>query len=177
MTSAGGQVVTATYGLGEIPLYVCEGCVVPMKTMASVTTPPDPLMWTVWPGGAAGGGGSYWEDDGVSLEYASATCEAGAVCFTLAWSRAGGVLNATAGASRGSYAGMPRTRSQGLALRGVGLPSAVACNGVPAPRSATAVPGWYVADAWSLAVTTGSVVVTCAPTDPAAAPLKIQLAF
>ena len=180
---AGGQVVGGEYTLGEVPLFVCEGCVVPLKTMASVVTPPDPLLWTVWPGGAAGGAGSYYEDDGVSVDYkttaacGSGTPSAAAACFSFTWARAGRTLTATATAA-GSYSGMPPVRSQGLVLRGgVAPPAGVTCSGAPVPEG-PGVPGWYVvgAAASSLALPAGAVVVTCGPA-PVSVSVVVALNF
>jgi hypothetical protein len=85
-SSNDGIEVTADYSVGEIPIYVRAGAVVPMRTYASLaqtTAFSDPLVWVLWPTVTAGGGAAtVVEDDGATLRF-----ESGATATTtMKWS-------------------------------------------------------------------------------------------
>ena len=49
-THKGPVAVSQTYSQSDIPVFVRAGAVIPLKTMASVTSPaPDPMMWLLYP--------------------------------------------------------------------------------------------------------------------------------
>lgn len=142
------------YGLQDIPLFAKAGCVIPMKTMESVTAvAADPLIWAVWPATPSGGTSNYcafqlYEDDGDSLEF-----ETGAYARTLtevSISDSGSAsTTVTVHPAVGSYTGQPAQRSQQVHFRGFGSggpPQVLTVNGAPIPPG-TGAPGWYVVSA------------------------------
>ena len=79
VTHVGPALLSKNYSLGEIPMLVLAGSVVPLKTMASVSAlRPDPLVWAIFvPGEGANDGkeqqlvgkAEAYEDDGNTREY------------------------------------------------------------------------------------------------------------
>ena len=63
--------VTVKASLSDVPLFVRAGSMIPMQTMVSQATSPDPLVWAMMPicGDGGTGSGSYYEDDGKTLSY------------------------------------------------------------------------------------------------------------
>lgn len=115
----GGTVVTATYGLGDIPLFASAAQLVPLQTNASVWTPyADLLLWAAWPGATSGLGSAY-EDDSESLAYESAAGAVASATYTAStpqWSHApaGTTITVQHSGWTGAYAGAPVTRSTGV---------------------------------------------------------------
>ena len=99
--------ISAEYGLGDTPVFVRAGAVVPTRTMRSAYhTTADPLVWMV-AAGAAAGQGEVYEDDGESLGFKVGE---GAVT-TLRLLTAHNQLRATVSASNGTFAGMASSRA------------------------------------------------------------------
>ena len=91
--------VTATYALHELPIFVREGSVVPLRTAASLGQTvafSDPLVWSVWPGhGAAAathGGATVVEDDGATLRFET---ELATATTNMSWTVVGNDEDAT----------------------------------------------------------------------------------
>jgi hypothetical protein len=114
----GGQTIRmATDDLDRLPLFVRQGAVIPMQPAATWIEHgrnPDPLELHLWP--AAAGGCLLIEDDGISLGYqrgetadlaVSYRCDDGRCIIDLA-------------PVRGSYRGMPASRTVTIHLHGVG---------------------------------------------------------
>jgi alpha-glucosidase (family GH31 glycosyl hydrolase) len=165
----GPTVSTVTYGLGDIPLFVKAGSLVPLQTMASVFGNfADPLLWTAWTG-ATTGTGSLYEDDGDALDYMKGEYASTTASYTAAAD--GSSWTVVIAATSGSFAGMPATRNYGVQLRVGGAYTSVTkstCNGSPVPQVPGPSPdptaaGWYFvnATAHSLAAPAGSFVLTC----------------
>ena len=159
--------VTAAYGLGDIPLFVRAGALLPLKTLADIAGDfPALLVWTLFPG-APVGAYTLYEDVGDGLAYKSG--EFVATAAAAADSPARVTLTVSAAVAEGALpAGFPQERAHALQVRGAtsrGTPQTVTVNGASVPEGA-GVPGWViVADAdHTLAAPAGSLVVTAAPT-------------
>jgi alpha-glucosidase len=139
-----GPLEGGVFGLGDIPLFV-RGGVLPLKTMASVAGNfPDPLVWALFPGSAAGGYTLY-EDDGDSDAYRGGEYVTQAVNFT----RTGDSITLTASPAASSGAlppGFPSARGLVVQVRGMAVaPRQVQVNGLAVPEAAEGVsPGWYL---------------------------------
>jgi alpha-glucosidase (family GH31 glycosyl hydrolase) len=118
----GGAETNVVYGLGDIPLFVNASQMVPLQTNGSVWQAyADPLVWSVWPGQASGGGFAY-EDDSESLAYESGAGATAAATYTWTGVQSGGdvggtVVTVTHAGWVGTYAGAPATRSTGVQVR------------------------------------------------------------
>ena len=181
----GPIVKTAQYGLGDIPVYVRAGAVIPTRTMASAyVTTADPLVWMVSPAGVAGQGTVY-EDDGESLGFREGSASTTTLSYTT--TLAGGrQVSLMASASNGTFPGMAAARAQWVVLYGQAAPpSSASCDGKPLAKTASGVaPGWWVAeksdekagDDNELMVEAPSLVLACdsRPTD---APREIKVAW
>jgi len=154
-TYSGPTTITETFGLGDIPLYVVGGSIVPFKssTMENVQTTSPDLVWTTFPGGS-GGSTVVYEDDGDSLQYQQNVFATIAASYTYDGSK----FTFSIQPVNGTYAGMPSSRQQSLQLRGFKTPVSVTANGDPINQGHS-VPGWYVSSDFSLTETIGAVVV------------------
>ncbi len=164
--AGGAQAPPLAYGAGDIPLFV-RGGILPLKTMASVAADfPDPLVWALFPGAAAGGYLLY-EDDGNSEAYSGGEFVTTAANFTRAGGAAPSAVALTIAPAQAGEAlppGFPAARAHVLQLRGAaasGAPAAVAVGGAPLAPKAPGAPGagWYMATAHSLAEAAGSLVI------------------
>ena len=166
----GGVTVDRFYSLGDTPLFVRAGSVVPMMTFASVSAPaPDPLVIAVFPAfGAAVAATNYslFEDDGESQSSAHTV-----TLLTARFDRGGaggagalGMTNVTISASQGTWAGAPAARALHVHVRGFGAGVAsvtVAGAAVPAGAPGCAGACWFVVSeaAHTLLVPAGTLVV------------------
>jgi hypothetical protein len=135
--------ISAEYGLGDTPVFVRAGAVVPTRTMRSAYhTTADPLVWMV-AAGAAAGQGEVYEDDGESLGFKVGE---GAVT-TLRLLTAHNQLRATVSASNGTFAGMASSRAHWVVVHSLGLlPSSATCDGKAVQHTAAGVaPGYWLA--------------------------------
>ena len=159
---AGPATVRSAVALSEIPLFVRDGGLVPLKTMSSVADDyPTLLVWTVWPG-AAQGNYTLYEDDGDSDAYQGGEFATTTASFT---GGDGKVFTLAVGGAVSTGAlptGFPVSRSHSLQLRGVAAAgkavSSVSCNGTPVAKGEDS---WYVSTADTLAESTGALVVAC----------------
>lgn len=152
----------------DIPVFVRDGAVLPMRTMNSTHVPfVDPLVWATWLGDLHNGTGALYEDAGDGLP--AAVLVSGAVGgrsarTEAAWAAKSHFANGSRsslafaiGPTVGSHAGQQHSRTHVVQLRGGGgPPRAVAVNGLPARRlpgpaagppacAQGALPCWYVA--------------------------------
>ena len=141
----GGKVFSRSYTLGEIPIFVRPGSVVPLypEGLRDLATPPDCLILQVFPGEE--GCTSLYDDDGTSQGY-----RRGEFARTHVTSRrAGQVQRVHVDAMRGHYRGRPTTRSYVVELLDAGIPESVEVNGEPLPYSAEPKPrSWLFDAAW-----------------------------
>lgn len=103
-TENGGSTVTASAPLSLIPLYVKAGSIVPMGPEIQYATESiDPLEIRVYKG--QDGAFTLYEDEGDGYAYESG--QSAQISFT--WSESAQKL--TIGARKGSYPGMPQSRT------------------------------------------------------------------
>lgn len=135
----GDTLLTRTYSLQEIPLFVREGSIIPMQPdMAySGRKVPDTLMLDLY----AGGGSRFtlYEDDGVSLDYRQ-----GKYMTTLLrqFSSSKGALSVTIGPARGAFNGRPVERTYILTMHGCKSPHSVLLDGRRISQATGTGPGW-----------------------------------
>ena len=164
--AAGTLLPSRNYTLAETPLWAKAGAVLPTRGVESAyVAVADPLVWLVVPGAGAGAGEVY-EDDGVSTAHrvgnqevqasssdsGSSSSSSAVTTIAHAWTRAdgassGATWSATVSAANGTFDGMPASRSQCVALKGVRvLPAAAACDdGLPLRHTAPgAAPGFWL---------------------------------
>ena len=160
----GPTTISATYGAGDMPLFVRDGGLLPLKTIASVARYADPVVWALWPSAAAAGNATMYEDEGDSDAYqggqwvttvANYTSSAGSVILTIAPAQVSGALPP----------GFPAARGLALQLRGVGTRAvaSVTVNGAALqPAALGVVPGWAVVSEaqHTLAEPAGALVVS-----------------
>jgi alpha-glucosidase (family GH31 glycosyl hydrolase) len=179
-TTTGGVTDTRLYGVGDIPLFVKGGALLPFKTMASVAGNfPDPLVWVAFPGGAAGAYALY-EDDGDSDAYQGG--EFVTTNATVTWDAEASVTLFVAGAVSNAALpdGFPQSRGHVFQVRGARPVASVTANGVAVPAAAPgAVPGWHVvaqAD-HSLEAPAGALVVAAGAAFSAWDALEVVVTF
>ena len=169
-----------SYSLADgAPAFAKAGAVLPTRSMASAyAAVADPLIWVVVPHAEAGSG-SLYEDDGDSVGYRYGE----GVLTWLDFEWTGGAAAAPGSTWRATvngrnntaafpgFDGMPRTRAQRVALKGVRtLPASASCGGAALARTAPGrAPGfWLEPDADPSLDPSGdagkSLVLACAPT-------------
>ena len=136
-------------------MFVRAGAVIPMKTMADVTSPSPHLEWSVFAPQPHGGVGYAYEDDGDTVAFrrgAGGAGGAGGGSSVVVRTEYGGSWPEEAQgtgkvgsrsawvniSSAGTYAGIPSARSHTIRLRGVRvLPHRVTVNGAALEAAAT----------------------------------------
>jgi alpha-D-xyloside xylohydrolase len=104
MTTMGGMTVSADAPLNQIPLYVTAGSIVPMgPAIQYATQSADPIEIRVYKG--KDGAFTLYEDTGDTYDYEGG--DAAQIPFV--WNDA--MQQLTIGARKGTYAGMPMTRT------------------------------------------------------------------
>jgi hypothetical protein len=131
----GGLQPARAYSLAETPVFARSGAVLPTRGMESAySAVADPLTWLVVQGSSEGEGALY-EDDGVSVahrEGAGATTRFSHQTSAPPAGSAGSVFTAVTSAPNGTFEGVPTSRAQRVALKGVrALPASATCDGQP----------------------------------------------
>jgi alpha-glucosidase len=125
----GPATVERQFTIGETPVYLKAGAIVPMQPPMSHTgeKPVDPLIVNVWPL-QPGASTSYkvYEDSGVSVQYQRGVFARTPIQAT----QTGDTLRVEIGPVEGSYPGMLRTRSYEVRLPADWPPASVTVNGV-----------------------------------------------
>ncbi len=123
-TTMGGARSTANAPLSQIPVYVKGGSILPMGPMIQYATQSaDPLEIRVYAGADASF--TIYEDEGDTYDY-----EAGQYAeIPLTWSDTARTL--TIGARKGSYPGMPATKTFNVVFAGANHGSGVGVVGTP----------------------------------------------
>jgi hypothetical protein len=176
---------THRYALGDIPLFVRAGAVIPTRSMASAyLNVANPLIWVVAPG-ASHGNGVVYEDDGDTMMFRTGKYQTTTLIFTVSAASSSSSEAATAKEAAaitktttkstttttvdikplhadGGFPGSPQCRTQWIVLRGaVELPTSASCDGRPlAARNISDSPGFWLDPA-----TGGSLVVACGGPD------------
>ena len=128
-----GAVVNVSSSLGDVPVYVERGTVLPTLPYAaaikhgSASRAFDPLTWLIYGPEASGGSGHAVEDDGM-------TTETSAVSLDMKYTVSGGCVNMTATAV-GGYFGAPTTRQYSFKV----VKPALFCEEVETQAAAAAV--------------------------------------
>ncbi len=137
----GPAVLTRSFALEEVPVYVRAGAVIPMQPEMRHTRekPVDPLVLAIMSGES--GATRIYEDDGESLGYKRGEAAWTAVRHS---QLADGTRRIEVLPVEGSYPGMPRERSYEVRLVGVWPPRGVRAGGrsLPFRREDEAGPGW-----------------------------------
>jgi alpha-glucosidase (family GH31 glycosyl hydrolase) len=131
------------FSIGQIPVYVPDGAIIPMSPPMSYTGewPLDPLILTVFPQ-SPGNSSQYtlYEDASAGQAYQ----ENVAAWTTIHARQDGGDLIVSIDPARGSYPGMLRARRYELRLPGDWPPESVTANGLTLPYTiAKGAPGWH----------------------------------
>jgi alpha-glucosidase len=113
----GGRTVERGWGLGELPVFVRAGAIVPMAPPAlrTAATASGPLVLAVFPG--ADGQARLYEDAGDDLGYRNNVCAWTPLRST--WDQEGRALTLRVGPTEGAHPGMPGTREVMVRLPGV----------------------------------------------------------
>jgi len=159
----GPVTVDRCFSIGQIPLYVKTGSIIPMQPAMSYTgeKPVDPLVLTIAPL-QDGGASSYrlYEDAGDTRGYQQG--EAAWTQIDAALSGDGSELTLKVEPAEGHYPGMRTERAYELRLPGSWPPSSVSANGESLGYSRKAgAPGWHFeGDSLTTVITTQSFSVT-----------------
>ena len=129
-TFHGPVTVQRSFSLGQIPLYVKAGSIIPMQPEATHTgeKPVDPLILNVFP--LKGGQTSeyrVYQDSGDTPGYQNG--EAAWTPIRASLNNDGTALNLTISAIQGNYTGMQSDRAYEIRLPGSWPPSSVSING------------------------------------------------
>lgn len=134
-----------SFSLGQIPLYVKAGSIIPMQPATSYTgeKPLDPLILTIFPL-MNGEKSNYrlYEDAGNTPGYQHG--ESAWTKIHAALNGDGTELRITISPIDGGYHGMPTDRAYELRLPGSWPPSSILVNGMPLSYSTNhGLPGWH----------------------------------
>ncbi len=155
------------FSIGEIPIYVKAGGIIPMQPPMSYTgeKPVDPLILTVLPL-KEGEASTYrlYEDAGNTPGYQHGEC--GWTPIRAALNAQGTVFTLTVAPAEGHYKGMPGSRAYEVRLAGSWPPSSVSVNGEPlAYLKRMGAAGWrFDGNTLSTIITTRSLPVADAAT-------------
>ncbi|KAL5486960.1 hypothetical protein EMCRGX_G019505 [Ephydatia muelleri] len=110
----GPQTVNRSFTLSEIPLFVRDGSIIPMRTddfapLGSAETIPASILFMIFIANADSGSSYLYEDDGVTVGYTGGSFSNTTVTFTI--NRDINVLDIIIGPTVGEFLGMPSTRS------------------------------------------------------------------
>jgi alpha-glucosidase len=137
----GPQAIERNYALDEVPVFLKAGAIIPMqpKMRFSNEKPVDPLILTIFPGGASST--RLYEDAGDSLGYKDHEAAWTAIATETPDAT---TLVVRVQAAEGSYPGMPAARGYEVRLFEVWPPDSVMYNGqnIPYCADADASPGW-----------------------------------
>jgi alpha-glucosidase (family GH31 glycosyl hydrolase) len=152
-----GDVTTHdSYDRSQIPLFVKQGQVIPLRCMESeAKVISDPLTWVMF--SSFQGSGELYEDDGVSLNYKSSSGARTEFSYKANHTN----LDITIKAPQGDYAkSLPDARNHIVQLRGAShiRINKITCNGQDVPAG-DSVPGYHVNEVGSLAVAKGALIV------------------
>ncbi len=108
----GGQTVTVTAPLDEVPLLVKAGSIIPMRPVTQYTgqTPADTLRLAIYPDPGAPSSFTLYEDDGASLKYQSGEYSETAFGERMIADGDTSAMEISIGAFTGSYSGKPVRR-------------------------------------------------------------------
>ncbi len=139
---AGPAALKRNFSIGQIPIYVREGAIIPMMPKMQYTgeKPIDPLIVSVTPL-ADGQTSSYtvYEDSGQAEEYKNGVCS----WTELDASRKGSVVDVAMQPVKGSFPGMLTSRGLEVRLPGDWPPLSVTVDGAPvAYEKQQGKPGW-----------------------------------
>ena len=149
----GPAVLTRSFALEEVPVYVRAGAVIPMQPAMrrSAERPVDPLILAIF--GGESGAARIYEDDGESLGYTRGEAAWTAVRHSRL---ADGRRLIEVLPVEGSYPGMPRERAYEVRVVGCWPPRQVRLGGrrLPFRREDEAGPGWrYEGDKLTAVIT------------------------
>eukprot|EP00042_Codosiga_hollandica_P032126 m.200668 g.200668 ORF g.200668 m.200668 type:complete len:1028 (+) comp53818_c0_seq1:262-3345(+) len=132
--SDGNTILTKSYDLSEIPVFVRAGAIVPSipivegNTIGLAQQQYTSLVFNIHPG-ATEGSTSVYEDDGYTLDYLT-----GAFANTTAsYSRTSTSLTFTLQASQGGFSSFPASRTITLRILNAMPPTSVSANGASVP--------------------------------------------
>ncbi|REG94783.1 TIM-barrel domain-containing protein [Flavobacterium aquicola] len=136
----GNKKVTMPFTLGDIPVFVKEGAIIPMQSKVERTdeSPLNPLILSFYPGEK--GALKLYEDEGNNNNF-----KKGAFTYTPVTSeRSGNAMNITIAAAEGSFPGMLSSRGYELRFPCSFPPISVTVNGQNIPFSDVAKAGSWI---------------------------------
>ncbi len=134
--------VDRSFSIGQIPVYVRAGAIIPMQPPMLHTgqKPVDPLILNVWPlKPGASSSYSVYEDSGVSVEYQRGVYARTPISAT----QTGDTLRVEIGPVEGSYPGMLKSRGYQLCLPADWPPESVTVNGKTVEFAKPGEPGGW----------------------------------
>lgn len=141
----GPTTVERSFSLGQSPLYVKAGSIIPMQAVTSYTgeKPLDPLILTIFPlTNSQESNYRFYEDAGNTPGYQNG--ESAWTKIRAALNGDGTELRVTISPIQGGYRGMATDRAYELRLPGSWPPASILVNGTPLPYSTHQnVPGWH----------------------------------
>jgi alpha-glucosidase len=164
----GGRVARRTFPVGEMPVYIRAGSVIPMQraqTKAQAEHPNDPLVLTVFPGGSDTT--HVYEDAGNSLGYLDDEYAKTPIRKTRLDER---TLKIEVDAPNGEYPGMSERRAHEIRLPGAWPPESVTYDGRELSFSRVdGTVGWRYESDFTTVITL--------PEQPRSEPMEVTIAF
>jgi hypothetical protein len=138
----GDQVITGTFLLSDIPLYVKEGAIIPMQPeMERIGDKPvDPLILNIFPG--TSGKTTIYDDAGNDQNYTKGEYTLTDIAFT----KSGQTLLIKISPVKGSFSGMITDRAYEMRLPVCYPPLSVRVNGSDTRFSSERMPGSWIYD-------------------------------
>lgn len=136
----GNKKVTMPFTLGDIPVFVKEGAIIPMQSKAERTDekPLNPLILSFYPGKK--GALKLYEDEGNNNNFKKGTFTYTPVSSELS----GNIMTISIAPVEGSFPGMLSSRGYELRFPGSFPPTTVSVNGKNIPYNATAKVGSWL---------------------------------
>jgi alpha-glucosidase len=148
---SGDEIITRTYALSEIPVFIAEGSMIPMlgsgrKDLGAAQEQYSTLRWLVVVGQAENGAGIVYEDNPDNIDYLKGGYAETEASYTIANS----IFTATILPASGSYNGMLKSRAFEFEILGLSPASTVSFDGVNIPYAGAwagqeppSEPGWW----------------------------------
>jgi alpha-glucosidase len=168
LTLTGPQVVTRSYALTDIPVFVRSGAIIPLVDFrdrpltGGAKEIPNTLTLRVFACYECSGSTVVYEDDGDTTRY-STNSSSNFAWTTVSYKTAGSAIIVQVYPADGSFTGFPSLRNYRIKVQGTYDPSSVTVNGavVPFDPTGTTLPSWlYDGNSLSVEVITAPTPVT-----------------
>ncbi len=134
---AGGQTITVPAPLGEVPLFVKAGSIIPMQPVEQYTDefPADTILLAIYPGQNTTDNFNLYEDDGTTLDYQKGAFATTNLATSVIDDGSENDMTLSIGPSVGGYTGKPQHRVYVCSIHEISFsPASVSSGNLPIPN-------------------------------------------